>query len=51
MVSAGYKVLIGGGEVEARLVGLVSGEAFAAAFLWIKGVILRRMRKRIWPSD
>ncbi len=38
-------------EVEARLVGLGSGEAFAAAFLWIKGVIPRRMRKRIWPSD
>lgn len=38
-------------EVQARLVGLVSGEAFAAAFLWIKGVIPCRMRKRIWPSN
>lgn len=38
-------------KVEARLVGLVSGETFAAAFLWIKGVIPCCMRKRIWPSD
>lgn len=33
-------------EVESRLVGLVSGEAFAAAFLRIKGVIPRCMRKK-----
>lgn len=38
-------------EVEARLAGLVSGEALAAAFLRIKGVIPHRMRKRMWPSD
>lgn len=40
-VGVGDKDLIGGKEVEALLVGLVSGEAFAAAFLRIKGVIPR----------
>lgn len=38
-VGAGDKDLIGGEEVEALLVGLLSGEACAAASLRIKGVI------------
>lgn len=50
-VGAGDKALIGGKEVEALLVGLVSGEAFAAAFLRIKGVIPHCMWKRIRASN
>lgn len=38
-------------EVGARLVGLLSGKAFPAAFVWIKGMIPCSVQGRMWLSD
>lgn len=45
------KDLIGGEEVEARLVAFLSEQACAAAFLTGSKRDSRHMRKRIWPSN